>query len=108
MCLIEPCQGSGVGSIPIGRSIISATYSDYIFSVGPRRTICCFCRWMNQSNQLQMGCPFSRGQSLCVHVQRQSAACVPHQFLDRLHVLTAAFQERCERSAERNAIPEPW
>ena len=55
---------------------------------------------MNQSNQLQMGCPFSRGQSLCVHVQRQSTVCVPHQFLDSLYVLTAAFQERCERSAE--------
>jgi hypothetical protein len=22
---------------------------------------------------------------LCVHIQRQSAACVPHQFLDRLY-----------------------
>ena len=47
-----------------------------------------------------MGCPFSRGQSLCVHIQRQSAACVAHEFLDRLYVLTAAFQEPCERSAE--------
>ncbi len=32
---LQICQGSGVGSIPIGRSIISATYSDCIFSVGP-------------------------------------------------------------------------
>src|ERR1700722_7692356 len=69
----QHCQGSGVGSIPTGCSIISDTYSNCIFSVGLRRTNCCSCRWMNQSNQLQMGCPFSRGQSLRVRVQRQSA-----------------------------------
>jgi hypothetical protein len=27
---------------------------------------------------------------------------VPQQFLDRLYVLTAAFQERCERPTEGN------
>jgi hypothetical protein len=52
-----------------------------------------------------MGCPFRRGQSLCVHVQRQSTVCVPYQFLDSLYVLTAAFQERCERSAEEECHP---
>src|SRR6266404_2017091 len=45
---LQTCQGSGVGSIPIGRSIKSTTYSDCLFGVGTQRNNFSFCRWLNQ------------------------------------------------------------
>jgi hypothetical protein len=38
------------------------------------------------------GPPACRGQGLCIHVQRQSAVCAPHQFLHRLNVPPPPFR----------------
>ena len=55
-CSCYPCQGSGVGSIPIGRSIKSSTYRLSFLSAGTQRNRSCPTRWPDHLNNLQMCC----------------------------------------------------
>jgi hypothetical protein len=52
---LQTCQGSGVGSIPIGRSIQSTACSNFIFNPRLQKSSYCFCLYLSHSNQIQMG-----------------------------------------------------
>src|ERR1700730_4546287 len=108
MFIIEPCQGSGVGSIPIGRSIISTPYSNCILERGTTKDQLLFlppAESIQPTSDVLPVSPVSkpvrkRPASICC----LRAASVLGQFLRPHRRLSRALRKSCGR----NAIPEPW
>src|SRR5712692_7751076 len=69
---LQTCQGSGVGSIPIGRSINSSTYRLCFLNVGTQRNRSSFFSWPDYLNHAQMCCTFRGGYSLCAQAHCDS------------------------------------
>ncbi|SRR6266436_1014492 len=63
---LQTCQRSGVGSIPIGRSMQSSTYRLCFLRVGTQRNRTCFRRRPNQLNHLRCAARFA-GVRACAY-----------------------------------------
>jgi hypothetical protein len=63
--------------------------------------ILCFTQiWNHHPDNLALRSSLVRGDSLRVHLQRDSAVCVPQELLDRLHIFSVGLQQSAEGMPE--------